>query len=66
MMGLLQYIAPTLQFLIGVLLYHEPFTQALHRILDGVGGVGAIALELELGPANWGRSQIWVADSSCF
>lgn len=24
--GLLQYIAPTLQFLIGVLVYHEPFT----------------------------------------
>ncbi len=28
MMGVLQYIAPTLQFLIGVLLYHEPFTPA--------------------------------------
>ena len=26
MLGLLQYIAPTQQFLIGVLLYHEPFT----------------------------------------
>lgn len=26
MVGLLQYIAPTMQFLIGVLLYHEPFT----------------------------------------
>ncbi len=26
--GMLQYIAPTLQFLIGVLLYHEPFTLA--------------------------------------
>ncbi len=25
-LGLLQYVAPTLQFLIGVLLYHEPFT----------------------------------------
>lgn len=25
-LGLLQYIAPTIQFLIGVLLYHEPFT----------------------------------------
>ena len=24
--GILQYIAPTLQFLIGVLIYHEPFT----------------------------------------
>ncbi len=25
--GIIQYIAPTLQFLIGVFLYHEPFTQ---------------------------------------
>lgn len=28
MVGLLQYIAPTLQFLIGVFLYHEPFDQS--------------------------------------
>ena len=28
MLGLLQYIAPTLQFLIGVWIYHEPFTLA--------------------------------------
>jgi chloramphenicol-sensitive protein RarD len=27
MIGILQYIAPTLQFLIGVFLYHEPFDQ---------------------------------------
>lgn len=27
MVGILQYIAPTLQFLIGVLVYHEPFPQ---------------------------------------
>ncbi len=26
-LGLLQYFAPTIQFLIGVLLYHEPFTR---------------------------------------
>ena len=26
LMGILQYIAPTLQFLLGVFLYHEPFT----------------------------------------
>jgi len=26
-LGLLQYFAPTIQFLIGILLYHEPFTQ---------------------------------------
>jgi chloramphenicol-sensitive protein RarD len=28
MVGLMQYIAPTIQFLIGVLVYHEPFDQA--------------------------------------
>jgi chloramphenicol-sensitive protein RarD len=28
MVGILQYIAPTLQFLIGVFLYHEPFDQS--------------------------------------
>ncbi|GAB4265970.1 MAG: EamA family transporter RarD [Candidatus Promineifilaceae bacterium] len=27
MVGILQYIAPTLQFLIGVFVYHEPFTK---------------------------------------
>ena len=27
MVGLLQYIAPTLQFLLGVLVYNEPFSQ---------------------------------------
>ncbi len=26
MIGMLQYLTPTLQFLIGVLLYHEPMT----------------------------------------
>jgi chloramphenicol-sensitive protein RarD len=25
--GILQYIAPTFQFLLGVFVYHEPFTQ---------------------------------------
>ena len=28
MIGILQYIAPTIQFLIGVFLYHEPFDQS--------------------------------------
>ena len=28
MVGILQYIAPTIQFLIGVLVYHEPFTSS--------------------------------------
>jgi chloramphenicol-sensitive protein RarD len=29
LVGILQYIAPTLQFLLGVLVYGEPFTHAL-------------------------------------
>jgi chloramphenicol-sensitive protein RarD len=28
MIGILQYIAPTIQFLLGVFMYHEPFTRA--------------------------------------
>jgi chloramphenicol-sensitive protein RarD len=38
--GILQYIAPTLQFLIGVLIYHEPFT------LDRLIGFSLIWLAL--------------------
>ena len=38
--GILQYIAPTLQFLIGVLIYHEPFT------LDRLVGFSLIWLAL--------------------
>jgi chloramphenicol-sensitive protein RarD len=38
MMGMLQYINPNMQFLIGVLLYKEP----VHRIRHGVGGAGAV------------------------
>ena len=39
-LGLLQYIAPTLQFIIGALIYHEPFdaTRAI--------GFGAVWLAL--------------------
>ena len=33
--GILQYIAPTLQFLIGVFLFHEPFDQS-HMIGFGL------------------------------
>jgi chloramphenicol-sensitive protein RarD len=36
LLGVLQYIAPTLQFLLGVLVYREPFTQSQ---LIGFGGV---------------------------
>jgi chloramphenicol-sensitive protein RarD len=28
MIGILQYISPTIQFLIGFLVYHEPFSQS--------------------------------------
>jgi chloramphenicol-sensitive protein RarD len=28
MLGILQYIAPTLQFTLGVMVYHEPFTKS--------------------------------------
>jgi chloramphenicol-sensitive protein RarD len=28
LLGILQYAAPTLQFIIGILLYHEPFSQS--------------------------------------
>ena len=38
--GILQYIAPTLQFLIGVFIYHEPFT------LDRLVGFSFIWLAL--------------------
>ena len=36
LLGILQYIAPTLQFLLGVLVYREPFT---HAQLIGYGFV---------------------------
>ncbi len=39
-MGLLQYVAPTLQFLSGVFLFHEPFTQ--HQLI----GFGIIWIAL--------------------
>jgi chloramphenicol-sensitive protein RarD len=38
LLGMLQYIAPTIQFLLGVLVYREPFT---HSQLIGFGGVWA-------------------------
>ena len=28
MLGILQYVAPTIQFVIGIVLYHEPFSQS--------------------------------------
>lgn len=47
--GILQYIAPTLQFLLGVLVYHEPFT------LDRLIGFSLIWLALLL----YSAENIW-------
>lgn len=56
MVGLLQYLAPTCQFLVGVLLYREPFTP------DQMIGFGIIwvALVIFSGESllNWKRSQV--------
>lgn len=41
MIGILQYIAPTIQFLIGVFVYHEPFSRAQ---LAGFGMVWAAVI----------------------
>jgi chloramphenicol-sensitive protein RarD len=46
LMGILQYIAPTLQFLLGVLLYNEPFDR--HRLI-GFGLVWSALLILSVG-----------------
>jgi chloramphenicol-sensitive protein RarD len=46
LMGILQYIAPTLQFLLGVLLYNEPFDQ--HRLM-GFAFVWSALLILSVG-----------------
>jgi len=40
LVGILQYITPTMQFLLGVLVYHEPFDQ--HRLI----GFGIVWLAL--------------------
>jgi chloramphenicol-sensitive protein RarD len=49
--GLLQYIAPTLQFLIGVFFYKEPFDQA-HLIGFGIVWVALIVFAVESYFAN--------------
>ena len=46
LMGILQYIAPTLQFLLGVLVYHEPFD---HNRLIGFSLVWAALLIFSVG-----------------
>jgi chloramphenicol-sensitive protein RarD len=53
-MGLIQYLSPTIQFLLGVFLYHEPFDQAR---LIGFGVVWlALALYLVEGYLNQRRT----------
>src|SRR6266508_2228368 len=49
--GLLQYIAPTMQFLIGVFLYKEPFDQA-HLIGFGIVWIALIIFWVETFVAN--------------
>ncbi len=53
--GLLQYLAPTLQFLLGVLLYQEPFTRA------DAWGYGAVwvALLVLWGEGVWAARRAW-------
>jgi chloramphenicol-sensitive protein RarD len=46
MVGILQYIAPTLQFLIGVFIYKEPFDQA-HLIGFGIVWVALVIFWIE-------------------
>jgi chloramphenicol-sensitive protein RarD len=56
-LGILQYVSPTLQFLLGALLYHEPFDSA-----RAVGFVAVwIALAVYSGEGIWQR--VIVADS---
>ncbi len=55
MLGLLQYIAPTLQFLLGVLLYKEPFTQ-IHLVGFGLIWTALIIYTLEGFIANRQRT----------
>lgn len=62
MLGLLQYLAPTCQFLVGVLLYKEPFSPA-----QMVGfGIIWVALLIFSGESllNWRRGQIHPAMGS--
>jgi chloramphenicol-sensitive protein RarD len=51
MVGILQYIAPTLQFLIGVFIYKEPFDHA-HLIGFGIVWVALVIFWVENFTAN--------------
>ncbi|MHB8473957.1 MAG: EamA family transporter RarD [Gammaproteobacteria bacterium] len=54
LVGILQYIAPTLQFLLGVLVYHEPFS---HAQLIGYGIVWAALIIFAMEGLHASRTQ---------
>ena len=54
-LGILQYIAPSLQFLIGVVIYNEPFTLA--RLIGFT--IIWVALAIYSGETVWRRRQRW-------
>jgi chloramphenicol-sensitive protein RarD len=54
MVGIMQYIAPTIQFLLGVLVYKEPFDRA-HLIGFGIVWVGLLLFVAE---NIWARRNI--------
>ena len=54
MMGILQYVAPTLQFLVGVFIFQEPFSA---NLLVGFGLVW-LALLVFTGESFWQRRQL--------
>jgi chloramphenicol-sensitive protein RarD len=54
MVGLFQYIAPTIQFLIGVFLYHEPFTRS-RFIGFSMVWLGLLLSALEAGTQGRGK-----------
>jgi chloramphenicol-sensitive protein RarD len=54
LVGILQYIAPSLQFLLGVLVYHEPFS---HAQLIGYGIVWAALIIFAMEGLHASRSQ---------
>jgi chloramphenicol-sensitive protein RarD len=56
MVGIMQYIAPTIQFLLGVLVYKEPFDQT-HLIGFGIVWVGLL---LYLAENIWARNKFKV------
>jgi chloramphenicol-sensitive protein RarD len=53
-MGLLQYVSPTMQFLIGVLIYREPFTR--ERLIGFIIIWIALIIFTFEGFSSWRRS----------